>query len=81
MHPDTPSYWTAEMTCALIIASVREIAQQAAALEAGRWQVDVGTTLRGKTLGVYGYGRIGEVVVKAGGARERPRPGRPLRSR
>jgi D-3-phosphoglycerate dehydrogenase len=68
MHPGTPSYSTAEMTWALILAAVREIPQQAAALKAGRWQVGVGTTLRGKTLGVYGYGRIGSVVAGYGRA-------------
>jgi D-3-phosphoglycerate dehydrogenase len=68
MHPGTPSYSTAEMTWALILAAVREIPQQAAALKAGRWQVGVGTTLRAKTLGVYGYGRIGSVVAGYGRA-------------
>ena len=68
MHPGTPSYSTAEMTWALILASVREIPQQAAALKAGKWQIGVGTTLRGKHLGVYGYGRIGEVVAGLGRA-------------
>jgi D-3-phosphoglycerate dehydrogenase len=68
MHPGTPSYSTAEMTWALILASMRELPRQAAALRAGRWQVGVGTTLRGKTLGVYGYGRIGEVVAGYGRA-------------
>lgn len=68
MHPGTPSYSTAEMTWALILAAVRDIPQQAAALKAGRWQIGVGTTLRGKTLGVYGYGRIGAVVAGYGRA-------------
>jgi D-3-phosphoglycerate dehydrogenase len=68
MHPGTPSYSTAEMTWALILAAVRDIPQQAAALKAGRWQIGVGTTLRGKTLGVYGYGRIGSVVASYGRA-------------
>jgi len=68
MHPGTPSYSTAEMTWALILAAVRDIPQQAVALKAGRWQTGVGTTLRGKTLGVYGYGRIGSVVAGYGRA-------------
>jgi D-3-phosphoglycerate dehydrogenase len=68
MHPGTPSYSTAEMTWALILAAVRDIPRQAAALKAGRWQIGVGTTLRGKTLGVYGYGRIGAVVAGYGRA-------------
>ncbi|HEV2430050.1 MAG TPA: D-2-hydroxyacid dehydrogenase family protein, partial [Burkholderiales bacterium] len=68
MHPGTPSYSTAEMTWALILAALRDIPQQAAALKDGRWQIGVGTTLRGKTLGVYGYGRIGAVVAGYGRA-------------
>lgn len=68
MHPGTPSYSTAEMTWALILVAMRDIPQQAAALKAGRWQIGVGTTLRGKTLGVYGYGRIGAVVAGYGRA-------------
>jgi D-3-phosphoglycerate dehydrogenase len=68
MHPGTPSYSTAEMTWALILAAVRDIPQQAAALKAGKWQTGVGTTLRGKTLGIYGYGRIGAVVAGYGRA-------------
>lgn len=68
MHPGTPSYSTAEMTWALILAAMRDLPQQAAALKAGTWQIGVGSTLRGKTLGVYGYGRIGEVVAGFGSA-------------
>jgi D-3-phosphoglycerate dehydrogenase len=67
-HPGTPSFATAEMTWALVLAAMRQIPQQMAALQAGRWQADVGTTLRGKTLGIYGYGRIGSVVAGYGKA-------------
>ena len=67
-HPGTPSYSTAELAWALILAALRRIPQQAAALKAGRWQTGVGSTLRGKTLGIYGYGRIGEVVAGYGKA-------------
>jgi D-3-phosphoglycerate dehydrogenase len=68
MHSGTPSYATAELTWALVLAAVRQLPQQVAALEAGTWQVGVGHTLRGKTLGVYGYGRIGSVVAGYGQA-------------
>jgi D-3-phosphoglycerate dehydrogenase / 2-oxoglutarate reductase len=68
MHADTPSYATAELTWALILAAMRQIPQQAAALKAGRWQIGVGTTLRGKTLGLYGWGRIAHAVAHAGRA-------------
>ncbi|KJC61533.1 3-phosphoglycerate dehydrogenase [Bradyrhizobium sp. LTSPM299] len=62
-HADTPSYATAEFTWGLILAATRAIPQQMAALKAGKWQIGVGRTLRGKTLGIYGYGRIGAVVA------------------
>jgi D-3-phosphoglycerate dehydrogenase len=65
-HPGTPSYATAELTWALVLAAARQIPQQAAALRNGRWQMAVGTSLRGKTLGIYGYGRIGSVVAGYG---------------
>ena len=68
MHADTPSYATAELTWGLILAAMRQIPQQVAALKAGRWQIGVGNTLRGKTLGIYGYGRIGSVVAGYGKA-------------
>jgi D-3-phosphoglycerate dehydrogenase / 2-oxoglutarate reductase len=67
-HADTPSYATAEFTWGLILAAMRAIPQQMAALKAGRWQIGVGHTLRGKTLGIYGYGRIGAVVAGYGKA-------------
>ncbi|HET7021905.1 MAG TPA: D-2-hydroxyacid dehydrogenase family protein [Xanthobacteraceae bacterium] len=67
-HPGTPSYAAAELTWGLVLAAMRQIPQQMAALQAGKWQVGVGTTLRGKTLGIYGYGRIGSVVAGYGRA-------------
>jgi D-3-phosphoglycerate dehydrogenase len=68
LHTDSPSYATAELTWALVLAAMRGIPQQVAALEAGRWQTHVGWTVRGKTLGVFGYGRIGAVVAGYGRA-------------
>jgi D-3-phosphoglycerate dehydrogenase len=62
-HPGSPSYAAAELTWGLVLAAARQIPQQAAALKAGRWQLGVGRTLRGKTMGIYGYGRIGAVVA------------------
>src|SRR6058998_1002621 len=67
-HAGTPSYAAAELTWGLILAAMREIPQQMAALKAGRWQIGVGNSLRGKTLGIYGYGRIGSVVAGYGKA-------------
>ena len=67
-HAGTPSYAAAELTWGLVLAAMRQIPQQMDALRAGRWQIGVGNTLRGKTLGVYGYGRIGAVVAGYGKA-------------
>ncbi|MFI5001472.1 MAG: D-2-hydroxyacid dehydrogenase family protein [Reyranellales bacterium] len=67
-HPGTPSYAAAELTWGLVLAAMRQIPQQMAALQAGKWQSGVGTSLRGKTLGVYGYGRIGATVAGYGRA-------------
>ncbi|MEO6841859.1 MAG: D-2-hydroxyacid dehydrogenase family protein [Bradyrhizobium sp.] len=67
-HADTPSYATAEFTWGLVLAAMREIPQQMASLKAGNWQIGVGHTVRGKTLGIYGYGRIGAVVAGYGKA-------------
>ena len=66
MHPGTPSYSTAELTWALILAAARDIPQNVAGLKAGKWQTAIGNTLRGKHLGIYGYGRIGGAVAQVG---------------
>jgi len=68
MHAGTPSYATTELTWGLVLAAMRQIPQQMASLRAGSWQIGVGSTLRGKTLGIYGYGRIGKVVADYGKA-------------
>ena len=62
LHKDNPSLATSELTWGLILASMRGIPQQMAALRAGRWQTMVGTALRGRTLGILGYGGIGAAV-------------------
>src|SRR5690348_10611821 len=67
-HPGTPSYAAAEMTWALALAAARRLPQNAESLKAGRWQSGVGITLRGRTLGIFGYGRIGQAVAGYGRA-------------
>jgi D-3-phosphoglycerate dehydrogenase / 2-oxoglutarate reductase len=67
-HSDTPSYAAAELTWGLALAAMRQIPQQVAALKTGVWQTGVWHTLRGKTLGIFGYGRIGAVVAGYGKA-------------
>jgi D-3-phosphoglycerate dehydrogenase len=69
MHAGAPSFAAAELTWGLILAAMRRIPQEMASLRAGTWQRGpIGSTLRGKTLGIYGYGRIGKVVAGYGEA-------------
>lgn len=68
MHAGIPSYATAELTWGLIIAALRQIPRQMDALRSGTWQIGVGHSLRGKTLGILGYGRIGATVAGFGRA-------------
>ena len=63
MHADAPSVAAAELTFALILAAARQLPAQMDSLKAGRWQAGVGKTLRGRTLGLYGYGRIAKAVA------------------
>lgn len=63
MHADTPSIAASELTFALILASARQLPQQMASLRAGNWQLAPEQTLRGRQLGLYGYGRIARQVA------------------
>ncbi len=63
MPAATPSYAAAELTWALIMAAMRQLPAQMAAVKAGGWQMGVGKTLRGRRLGLYGYGRIAKAVA------------------
>ncbi len=63
-----PSYATAELTWGLVLAAMRRIPQEAASLRAGGWQSGMGRTVRTKSLGIYGYGRVGQVVAGYGRA-------------
>ena len=61
-------YAPAELAWALVLAASRGVAHEAAMLRAGRWQTRLGRTLRGRTLGVLGYGNIGRLVAGFGRA-------------
>ena len=67
-HYGTPSYAAAELTFALVLAAARQLPQQVAALKQGTWQIGVGLSVRHKTLGIYGYGRIGKAMADYGRA-------------
>ncbi len=68
MHAGTPSYAAAELTWGLVLAAMRQIPQQMTSLRAGDWQMGVGRTLRGRTIGLYGYGRIARAVAGYAGS-------------
>lgn len=59
---------TAELTWALVLAATRHIPQEIASMKAGHWQSRLGVGLQGRTLGIFGYGRIGTVVAGYGRA-------------
>ncbi|GAA2736294.1 D-2-hydroxyacid dehydrogenase family protein [Pedococcus aerophilus] len=59
---------TAELTWGLVLASLRHLPEEVARLRAGQWQGSVGTSVEGKTLGVWAYGRIGSRVAEVGRA-------------
>ena len=60
---EVPNHAAAELTWALILAALRDLPGQMASAKAGHWQAGVGRTLRGKTIGIYGHGRIGRLVA------------------
>ena len=60
---DGANHAAAELTFALILSAMRQLPQQMASVKAGNWQMGVGRSLRGRRLGLYGYGRIGRVVA------------------
>jgi D-3-phosphoglycerate dehydrogenase len=64
--PESNSVAAAEHTMALALAMFRNIPQAQATLAAGRWDRAKfkGAELYGKTLGVIGFGRIGQLVAK-----------------
>src|SRR6516165_4110179 len=57
---------TIEHTWALILASARHLAREAASVRNGGWQTTIGANLRGKCLGVLGLGNIGQEVARIG---------------
>jgi D-3-phosphoglycerate dehydrogenase len=64
--PESNSVAAAEHTLALMLALSRNVARAHASLTAGKWERPKfkGSELYGKTLGVIGFGRIGQLVAK-----------------
>lgn len=54
----------AELTWALLMNTVRQIPQAIEGMKNGEWQINIGTTIHGKTIGIWGYGKIGQIIAK-----------------
>lgn len=54
----------AELTWALMMNAVRQIPQAIEAMKQGKWQINIGTTVYGKTIGIWGYGKIGQKIAQ-----------------
>ncbi|MFC6673147.1 D-2-hydroxyacid dehydrogenase family protein [Marinobacterium aestuariivivens] len=54
----------AELTWALIMASMRRLVPAVESMKRGRWQTNIGDCLAGKTLGIWGYGKIGQRIAR-----------------
>ena len=59
---------TVELTWALILSALHHVPYEVQRLKQGHWQSTVGTSVFGKTLGIYAYGHIGRPVAQAGRA-------------
>ena len=65
---EAPNHAAAELTWGLILACLRDLPGQMANAKAGLWQrgmgqQGMGRSLRGKTIGIYGHGRIGQLIA------------------
>ncbi|NMH26751.1 D-2-hydroxyacid dehydrogenase family protein [Flavobacterium silvaticum] len=54
----------AELTWALMMNVVRKIPQAIQGMKDGKWQVNIGSTIHGKTIGIWGYGKIGQKIAQ-----------------
>ncbi len=53
----------AELAWSLILNATRQLPQAIAAMKSGRWQVNIGQALKGRVIGIWGYGKIGQRVA------------------
>lgn len=62
----------AELTWTLIMNTLRQIPAAIEGMKNGQWQINIGSTVQGKTIGIWGYGKIGKIIAgyaKAFGAK------------
>lgn len=54
----------AELTWALLMNTVRKIPQAIEGMKNSKWQINIGSTINGKTIGIWGYGKIGQRIAQ-----------------
>lgn len=54
----------AELTWALLMNTVRMIPQAIEGMKDGKWQINIGSTIQNKTIGIWGYGKIGQKIAQ-----------------
>jgi D-3-phosphoglycerate dehydrogenase len=54
----------AELTWALLMNTVRQIPQAIESMKNGQWQTTIGSAIYGKTIGIWGYGKIGRKIAR-----------------
>lgn len=54
----------AELTWALLMNAVRQLPQAIEGMKKGKWQINIGNTVHGKTIGIWGYGKIGQKIAQ-----------------
>lgn len=52
-----------ELTWALIMNTLRQIPNAIEGMKSGQWQINIGSTVNGKTIGIWGYGKIGQLIA------------------
>ena len=62
--PDAPTSAVAELTLGHILGLLRNIAKSDRQIRDNKWQGQMGSLLETKTVGVVGFGRIGQRVAK-----------------
>ncbi len=62
--PDAPTTAVAELTVAHILGLLRHITESDRNIRSGKWNGLMGSLLKNKTVGIIGFGRIGQVVAK-----------------
>ncbi len=62
--PSSPTVAVAELTLGLMLALLRHIPHMDRDIRAGKWQKYMGNLLRGKNVGIIGFGRIGQKVAE-----------------